>query len=123
NMLAADVVGDPSAPPAVLLHGGGQTRHSWGTTVAALGDRGWRAYAVDLRGHGDSEWADDGDYTLDAFAGDVVAIAHTPGSPLALVGASLGGLASLAAIGEHADEGIGRALVLVDVAPRTEAQG
>jgi len=123
NRLAADVAGDPADPPAVLLHGGGQTRHSWGTTLRALAEQGWRVYAVDLRGHGESEWADDGDYTLDAFAGDVLAVSHTLGAPPALVGASLGGIASLAAIGEHTDEHVARALVLVDVAPRMEEQG
>jgi pimeloyl-ACP methyl ester carboxylesterase len=123
NRLAADVAGNASDPPAILLHGGGQTRHSWGTTLAALADKGWRTYAVDLRGHGDSEWAADGDYTLDAFAGDVRAIARVLDEPPALVGASLGGLASLAAIGEQPDTRVARALVLVDVAPRTEAEG
>jgi len=123
NRLASDAAGDPADPPAILLHGGGQTRHSWGTTLGALADKGWRAYAVDLRGHGDSAWAADGDYTLDAFAGDVLAIARELGTPPALVGASLGGIASLAAIGEHADENVARALVLVDVAPRMEEQG
>jgi pimeloyl-ACP methyl ester carboxylesterase len=123
NELAADEAGDPNGPAAVLLHGGGQTRHSWGTTLGALGDKGWHAFAVDLRGHGDSAWATDGDYTLDAFAGDVLAVSRTFDAPPALVGASLGGLASLAAIGEHPDEQVARALVLVDVAPRTEEQG
>ena len=123
NRLAADVAGNLDDPPAILLHGGGQTRHSWGTTVGALADRGWRAYAVDLRGHGESEWAADGDYTLDAFAGDVLAITRTLPAPPALVGASLGGIASLAAIGEHPDEPVARALVLVDVAPRMEEEG
>ena len=123
NRIAADVAGDPADPPAVLLHGGGQTRHSWGTTLGALAARGWRAYAVDLRGHGESEWAADGDYTLDAFAGDVLAISRALDSPPALVGASLGGIASLAAIGEHPGVDVARALVLVDVAPRMEEQG
>src|SRR5690242_2327836 len=123
NRLAADAAGDPDGPPAVLLHGGGQTRHSWGTTLGALADKGWRAYAIDLRGHGESEWAADGDYTLDAFAGDVLAVARALDTRPALVGASLGGLASLAAIGEHPDEHVARALVLVDVAPRMEEQG
>jgi pimeloyl-ACP methyl ester carboxylesterase len=123
NRLASDAAGDPADPPAILLHGGGQTRHSWGTTLGALADKGWRAYAVDLRGHGDSEWAADGDYTLDAFAGDVLAIARALGTAPALVGASLGGIASLAAIGEHTDEPVARALVLVDVAPRMEEEG
>jgi pimeloyl-ACP methyl ester carboxylesterase len=123
NRLVADVAGDPADPSVVLLHGGGQTRHSWGTTLTMLGDKGWRAYSFDLRGHGDSAWAADGDYTLDAFAGDVVAIARALGDAPALVGASLGGVASLAAIGERADEEIARALVLVDVAPRIEEAG
>jgi len=123
NRLASDAAGDPADPPVILLHGGGQTRHSWGTTLGALADKGWRAYAVDLRGHGDSEWAADGDYTLDAFAGDVLAIRRTLDTAPALVGASLGGVASLAAIGEHPDENVARALVLVDVAPRMEEQG
>ena len=123
NRLVADVAGNPSDPPVILMHGGGQTRHSWGTTLGALADRGWRAYAVDLRGHGQSEWAADGDYTLDAFSGDLLAVVRTLDRPPALVGASLGGIASLAAIGEHTDENVARALVLVDVAPRMEEQG
>lgn len=122
NRLAAEVLGEKDAPPVVLFHGGGQTRHSWGTTVAALAGRGWRAYSVDLRGHGDSEWVANGDYTLDAFASDVVAIVDSLGRPPALVGASLGGIASLAAIGEHTGP-LATALVLVDVAPRIEEQG
>lgn len=123
NRLAADVVGDPDAPPVVLLHGGGQTRHSWGTTLHVLAGQGWRAYSVDLRGHGESEWVDDGDYTLDAFAGDIVAVAQSLAQPPALVGASLGGLTSLVAIGEHPGDHVGSALVLVDVAPRIEEEG
>jgi pimeloyl-ACP methyl ester carboxylesterase len=123
NLLVGDVAGDPADPPVVLFHGGGQTRHSWGTTLELLGGRGWRVYSVDLRGHGDSAWAEDGDYTLDAFAGDVLTIARSLEAPPALVGASLGGLASLAAIGEHPDEDVARALVLVDVAPRIEEEG
>jgi len=123
NRMAADVAGDPADPPVVLLHGGGQTRHSWGTTLETLGGRGWRVYSVDLRGHGDSEWASDGDYTLDALSEDVLAVSRTFDSPPALVGASLGGISSLAAIGEHPDEAVARALVLVDVAPRIEEAG
>jgi pimeloyl-ACP methyl ester carboxylesterase len=123
NRIAADVAGDPADPPVVLLHGGGQTRHSWGTTLTALADKGWHAFSMDLRGHGQSEWAADGDYTLDAFAGDILAISRTFDQPPALVGASLGGLSCLAAIGEHPDEPVARALVLVDVAPKIEEQG
>jgi pimeloyl-ACP methyl ester carboxylesterase len=120
--LAADVEGDPDAPPVVLLHGGGQTRHAWGTTLSVLG-KTWRAYSVDLRGHGDSAWAPDGDYSLDGFANDVRAIARSFSQPPALVGASLGGIASLAAIAETTGPPLAIALVLVDVAPRIEPAG
>ncbi len=120
--LAADVEGDPSAPPVVLLHGGGQTRHAWGTTLQTLGQH-WYALSVDLRGHGDSAWAPDGDYTLDAFAADVVAVSRSLSSPPALVGASSGGIASLTAIAETDGPPIATALVLVDVAPRIESDG
>lgn len=126
--LAADVAGDPGAPPAVLLHGGGQTRYAWGSTAQVLADRGWRAYRVDLRGHGESEWSPDGRYGIDRFAGDIVEIteqvgaASDSGAPPVMVGASLGGISSLLAIGES-DNRIARGLVLVDVAPRTEPEG
>ena len=123
NRLAADAAGPEDGPPVVLLHGGGQTRHSWGTTLGVLGAAGWRAYSVDLRGHGDSEWAADGDYTLDAFSGDVAALAASLPRPPALVGASLGGLASLAGIGHRPDAHLATCLVLVDVAPRIEEAG
>jgi pimeloyl-ACP methyl ester carboxylesterase len=123
NRLAADVAGPDDGPPAILLHGGGQTRHSWGTTLEVLAGKGWRVYSLDLRGHGESDWAADGDYTLDAFAGDVRAVASSLDRPPALVGASLGGLASLAALGFHTGEPMATALVLVDVAPRIEEAG
>lgn len=121
--LAADFAGDPDGPPVVLSHGGGQTRHSWGTTLGALGASGWQAYSVDLRGHGESEWSPDGDYSLDVFAADLVSISASLSTLPVLVGASLGGLASLAAIGERPDVDVARALVLVDVAPRVEVKG
>jgi pimeloyl-ACP methyl ester carboxylesterase len=122
--LAADAVGDDGAPPAVLLHGGGQTRHAWGTTASVLAEHGWRAYTVDLRGHGESDWAPDGDYRLDSFAADIVEVAHALTGPPVLIGASLGGISSLTAIGESdAPTSIARALVLVDVGPKIEQAG
>jgi pimeloyl-ACP methyl ester carboxylesterase len=122
--LVGDVRGPEGAPPVVLLHGGGQTRHSWGTTARQLADEGWRTYSMDARGHGQSDWAPDGDYRLDAFAGDVREIARALPQPPVLVGASLGGITSLAAIAEtEPPNSIARALVLVDVAPRIEQKG
>jgi pimeloyl-ACP methyl ester carboxylesterase len=122
--LAADALGPPDGHPVVLLHGGGQTRHAWGTTLQAVADHGWRGYSVDLRGHGDSEWDPEGDYTLGAFAADVLAITAALPEPPVLIGASLGGIASLTAVGEADDSTrVARALVLVDIAPRIEGDG
>jgi len=120
--LRADEFGDPNGPPVVLLHGGGQTRYAWGSTARVLAERGWHVFRVDLRGHGESDWPDDGDYGPEAFAGDVYEISRSFPEPPVLVGASLGGIASMVAIGTH-DEPVARALVLVDVAPKIEQDG
>jgi pimeloyl-ACP methyl ester carboxylesterase len=124
--LAADAYGPADGPPVVMFHGGGQTRHAWGGTARLLGDKGWRATTVDLRGHGDSEWAGraNGGYSIDAFAADVRAVAAAQPRPPVLIGASLGGLSSLVAIAEApAGTNVASGLVLVDVAPRLEEKG
>ncbi|MGW5517835.1 alpha/beta fold hydrolase [Nocardia africana] len=113
---------DGDAPgTVVLLHGGGQTRHSWQRTGARLAENGWHAVAVDARGHGDSDWAADGDYAITAHARDVVAAAGALAGPVVLVGASMGGLAALVAQGDHPR--LARALVLVDITPKSEPAG
>ena len=122
NTIVGDAHGDPHHPPVILLHGGGQTRHAWGGTAAALARAGWRAIAVDLRGHGDSDWAPSGDYRLDAHVRDLRSIAGQLDRKPALVGASLGGMISQMAEGEAATS-MASALVLVDIAPRTEPTG
>lgn len=122
--LVGDARGPEDGLPVLLLHGGGQTRHSWGNTAEQLAAEGWRTYTIDARGHGDSEWAQEGDYRLDAFAGDVSEVARSLPEPPVLVGASLGGISSLVAIAEtEPPNSIATALVLVDVAPRIEQQG
>lgn len=110
----------------LLLHGGGQTRHSWRRTGERLGRAGWIAYAVDLRGHGDSDWDSGGDYGMSVMTEDVRRmVAHVaqrdPGLGVALVGASLGGKVALIAMGE--DPVLAQALVLVDIAVRVEVTG
>ncbi len=122
--LAADVGGPVDGPTVVLLHGGGQTRHSWSGTWKILIDAGWRAWSLDLRGHGDSDWAPDGAYGIDDFAGDVAAVARDLPHPPVLVGASLGGLSSLVAVADAPVQSeVARGLVLVDVAHRLEVEG
>ncbi len=120
--LAADLYGDESDPPVLFLHGGGQTRHAWGSAAAKLAAAGCFALTIDLRGHGHSDWSPDGVYDMDRFGADVHSIASSLGRPPTLVGASLGGLSSLVAVGES-DEPAANGLVLVDVTPRIEVDG
>jgi pimeloyl-ACP methyl ester carboxylesterase len=119
--LVADAVGAASAPTILFLHGGGQTRQSWGGALREADKRGYRAVSLDLRGHGDSDWAPDGDYELERFSADVrQVIEHLGGSPV-VVGASLGGLVGLMIAA--APPPFVRALVLVDITPRIEQDG
>lgn len=120
--LAGDTWGRPNGPLVVMLHGGGQTRHAWGATGERLGDAGYFVVAYDARGHGDSDWSDDGDYSLDALAADLQCVlAAFQGRPPALIGASLGGATSLITLGEH--QTVASALILVDIVPFTEPAG
>jgi non-heme chloroperoxidase len=120
--LVGDAYGDPAHRPAVLLHGGGQTRHAWGGTAAVLAEQGWYAVALDTRGHGDSDWAADGDYGVDTLVADLHCVVQALGARPAVVGASLGGITALVAEGE-APSPISRAVVLVDIAPRVDKDG
>ena len=115
-------VGDPSGLGTVLLlHGGGQTRHSWAATGARLAAHGWTAIALDARGHGDSGWSPTGHYSMDVFVRDLWSVVDALDAPPVLVGASLGGSTALVATGER--PGTAAGLVLVDIAPRTNREG
>lgn len=113
--------GGAPAGVVLFLHGGGQTRHSWERTAERVAAGGWDAVALDLRGHGESAWDPEHDYSLDAFAGDLVRVIEELGTPPVLVGASLGGATGLVVAGEH--PGLARGLVLVDFVVRLEPGG
>jgi pimeloyl-ACP methyl ester carboxylesterase len=121
--LVGDVwTADPAHGRAILLHGGGQTRHSWGSACSLLAARGWTAAAYDARGHGESDWSPRGAYTADDRLRDLRAVVPVVSDePPVLIGASMGGLTSLLAAGEI--PGFAQALVLVDVVPRIEPSG
>jgi pimeloyl-ACP methyl ester carboxylesterase len=120
--IVADRQGDPQARAVVFLHGGGQTRRSWGRAAAAVAKRGWQAVTIDLRGHGESDWSTEGDYRVVSFAADVAEVLRgLPEKPV-LVGASLGGFTSMLLAGEISP-GIASAVVLVDIVPNMEQSG
>ena len=60
--LVGTAYGDPACPPVLFLHGGGQTRHSWGGTAETLARSGYYCITIDHRGHGHSDWAPNGSY-------------------------------------------------------------
>lgn len=122
--LRADIFGDKEAPPVILLHGGGQTRHAWGSTARRLADAGFQALTLDLRGHGESDWAPDSDYSMDAFMADLFVVMESFSTPPAVAGASMGGMTALLAAGEASDDHPAMSsLILVDVAPSLEPEG
>ncbi len=120
--IAASVSGPSDGFPVLLAHGGGQTRLAWKRVVCDLGVAGYRAIAIDLRGHGDSEWSADGAYDIGDFAADLVAISNQLDRRPALVGASLGGMAGMIAAGQLAPDSFA-SLTLVDIAPKMEEAG
>jgi len=120
--LAGDVRGDPDAWPVLFLHGGGQTRYAWGKTADVVAEHGWRAVTLDHRGHGESDWAPNADYSFTAYCADCIAVVDQLGHPPVLVGASLGGMAALLAEGTS-DRAISCGLVLVDIVPKTNGEG
>ena len=120
--LVGDLWGAGGDPFVLMTHGGGQTRHSWGSTAAMLAARGYEVLSLDMRGHGDSGWSPDGVYQIERYAADVAAVVRRRAAgPAVLIGASMGGLASLVAAPELREQVA--ALILVDVAARVRAEG
>lgn len=113
--LRADAFGPADGPPVLFFHGGGQSRRAWAGAARRIGAAGYRAYTFDLRGHGESDWAADGDYLLDAFGRDVEALLDHFDRPVTLVGASRGGQAAL--VGGSRRPGKVALTMVADVAP------
>ncbi|MFT4659235.1 MAG: pimeloyl-ACP methyl ester carboxylesterase [Ilumatobacter sp.] len=107
--------------PVLLAHGGGQTRHSWGGTAEKLASNGHRVISIDLRGHGDSSWDADGDYSMAAYCADAQHVVEWIGEPVAWVGASLGGMTGMHAVDGDPDSYT--SLTLVDITPRPAKAG
>ena len=113
--------GDPSLPTLLFLHGGNQSAHSWDLVSLHLADR-FHIIAPDQRGHGDSEWARDADYSSHAMAADAHAIlSHFNIDQPIVIGHSMGGMNTLRLALEQPD--LLDRLVLVDVGPELSEAG
>src|SRR6266567_3256268 len=101
--------------PVVFLHGGGLTAHTWDVVCLALSDD-YHCYALDQRGHGDSEWSPESDYSFDAHLRDLEAVVdHLRLTRLVLVGHSLGAFIAIRYASRHSERLAG--LVVVDAGP------
>jgi len=83
--------GDPQAPPLVLVHGGRDHARAWDEVARAFAPR-WRVIVPDLRGHGDSEWVNDGIYQIHDHLQDLITLSRKLDlPPCPYIGHSLGG--------------------------------
>ena len=124
--------GDPSNPTVLMLHGVSQQAHSWDFISLPLSPD-YHVIALDQRGHGDSDWAADGDYTLDTMVADLDAIVPAlgldggpldrlrAGSGFHLMGHSMGGRNSFVWASRH--PGALKSLTIVDTGPETVSRG
>jgi pimeloyl-ACP methyl ester carboxylesterase len=107
------------APELVFLHGAGQNAHTWDSVAMAL-DR--PAIAIDLPGHGHSDWREDKDYRPPANAGLIGEwLDRLPAAPRALVGMSLGGLTAIR-LAAASDAALA-CVVVIDITPGAVNRG
>ncbi len=113
--------GSPESPPLVLLHGVGQTSHTWDLFAAAMAPH-FHVMAFDQRGHGDSDWAKDRDYSRASMVHDVSEFTRAAGlTSFFLIGMSMGGMNSMMFTSKNIERV--RSLVVVDIGPRVESAG
>jgi len=113
--------GDPSNPTMLLLHGFAQQCHSWDFVALAFADR-YRIIALDQRGHGDSDWASDGDYSPETQQKDIEAFVNSLGiQRFVLMGLSMGGRNSFTYAANNPD--LVEALIIVDAGPENVRTG
>ena len=105
-------------PILLCLHGSTGQAHAWDFLGEALRDE-WHMIALDMRGHGKTEWAS-GDYPIASFVADIAALViHIGATSIHLVGLSLGGIVAMTYAGIHPAR-VSK-LVLVDIAPEMSA--
>ena len=113
--------GDPSKPLILMLHGFAQQAHSWDFVALAFADR-FRIIALDQRGHGDSDWASDGDYTPETQQIDIAAIVQELSlDEFVLMGLSMGGRNSFTYAANNPEKV--KALIIVDAGPENVRAG
>lgn len=114
-ILRGDFFPSGAGRTVILVHGGGQTRESWGEVAEGLQGSGWDVVAIDLRGHGASGWSRDGHYSIHKFSDDLVEVARHFNKPH-IIGAYLGGLVGFNALLDGHGSLFGN-LLMIDAVP------
>ncbi|GBD11566.1 2-(acetamidomethylene)succinate hydrolase [bacterium HR23] len=113
--------GGAGLPVMLCLHGSAQNAHMWDFTALTFCTR-YHILALDQRGHGDTSWAPDGDYSLDAFIADLDAfITALDLRDIVLVGLSMGGRNAFVYASRYPQRV--RALVVADTGPEVNRAG
>ena len=113
--------GNPDKPPFLLLHGGAQTAHSWDFFALSMRDD-YHVIAPDQRGHGDSDWSEEGNYDPDFHVADMAAFTDAIGwDNFLLCGLSMGGRNAYGFAAKHPPKI--KALVICDVGPEIQEKG
>lgn len=92
--------GEEDAPPLLLIHAPGHTRGQWADVAEPLAMAGRRVMTIDLRGHGISEWPNDGRYDFDSYVEDVKAVLAQLDVRPVIVASGIAGWMAMAALGE-----------------------
>jgi pimeloyl-ACP methyl ester carboxylesterase len=125
NGIAINLVAWPGAETMqertlFFIHGLADSSCIWQDVVARLIGR-FRIFSVDLRGHGDSDWALNGNYDIDTMASDIVSLLRVKDlGQMTIVGHSLGAavglrLASMRTVSTTS-------LIIMDFGPETDSQ-
>jgi pimeloyl-ACP methyl ester carboxylesterase len=113
--------GNAAAPAVLMLHGFGVSGRMFDEFAERMQDQ-YRLLALDQRGHGDSDWSQEGDYTREAFIADIEGFVAALGlERFVLIGHSMGGLNAVSYTVKNPERV--RALVLVDVGPEAAKEG
>lgn len=113
--------GTPGRRAILFLHGGGINAHTWDLVCLSLRPD-YHCLALDLRGHGDSEWSPQMDYAIASHVRDVENfVSHLGLKDFILVGMSLGAVTASGYASLHSDQLT--ALVIVDAGPQIRTSG
>ncbi len=113
--------GDPNSPPLLMVHGITRESHDFDRLAERLQEK-FRCLSLDIRGRGESQWADPATYSYGYYAKDIMAFLEALGlDRVHYLGTSMGGQLAMMLAARHPE--IFRGIVINDIAPETPISG